>query len=178
MLFRSDLTANGGWWTLGVILSFTGGNTVPPSDQTVLATARYIVQPTVSIGAQVALSVVNGVGGSNPPAENLLVDPGGNAVPPLLEGGFINVSGAFFTRGDGNNDLSINVADAVFVLNFLFGGITSNCLDALDTNDDGSNDIADAVAILQFLFSSGAPPPPPYPDPGVDPTADGLDCNL
>jgi len=176
--FNNELTPGGGWWTLGAILSFTGTNTVPPSDQTILATARYIVQPTVPIGDQIFINMVNGVGPASPPSENLLVDPGGNAVPPLLEGGFIIVGAAAFIRGDGNNDLNVNVADAVFVLNFLFGGMPSNCLDALDTNDDGGNDIADAVAILQFLFSSGDPPPPPFPDAGVDPTADNLDCDL
>ena len=175
--FNNDQSPSGGWWTLGAILSFTGTTTIPPSDQTVLATANYILQPTVAVGAQIPLTMVNGVGPAIPPSENLLVDPGGNAVPPLLEGGFINVGANSFIRGDGNNDLTVNVADAVFILNFLFSSLPSDCLDALDTNDDGGTDIADAVAVLAFLFSSGSAPPPPYPNPGPDPTADALDCN-
>ena len=174
---NNDLTAGGGWWTLGAILSFTGTTTVPPSDQTILATANYIVQPTVTVGTEIPLSMVNGVGPAIPPSENLLVDPGGNAVPPLLEGGSIIVAANSFIRADGNNDLTVNVADAVFILNFLFSGLASDCLDSLDANDDGGNDIADAVAVLAFLFSSGPAPPPPFPNPGPDPTADSLDCN-
>ena len=175
--FNNDLTAGGGWWTLGAILSFTGTTTVAPSDQTILATANYILQPTVTVGSEIFLEMANGVGPAIPPSENLLVDPGGNAVPPLLEGGSIVVGANSFIRADGNNDLTVNVADAVFILNFLFSGLASDCLDALDANDDGGNDIADAVAVLAFLFSSGPEPPPPFPNPGPDPTADSLDCN-
>lgn len=98
-------------------------------------------------------------------------------MPPLLEGGLITVSDTAFIRGDGNGDQEINVADAVFCLNYLFNSGAADCLDAIDTNDDGSTNIADAVALLNFLFSSGNAPPPPYPNPGSDPTPDGLDCN-
>ncbi|MGB1396730.1 MAG: M12 family metallo-peptidase, partial [Planctomycetota bacterium] len=175
--FNNDLTAGGGWWTLGAILSFTGTTSVAPSDQTILATANYILQPTVTVGSEIIFEMANGVGPAIPPSENLLVDPGGNAVPPLLEGGSIVVGANSFIRADGNNDLTVNVADAVFILNFLFSGLASDCLDSLDANDDGGNDIADAVAVLAFLFSSGPAPPPPFPNPGPDPTADSLDCN-
>lgn len=176
--FNNDATTSGGWWTLGAILSFTGTTTIPPSDQTVLATANYFIQPTATVGSQIFLSMVNGVGPASPPSENLLVDPGGNAVPPLLEAGFIIVGASSFVRGDGNGDLTVNVADAVFILNFLFSNLPSDCLDSMDTNDDGGNDIADAVAVLQFLFSSGTEPPPPFPNPGPDPTTDALDCDF
>ncbi|MGE4619330.1 MAG: M12 family metallo-peptidase [Planctomycetota bacterium] len=174
---NNDLTPAGGWWTLGVVLDFNGNNTVPGSSQTILATADYLVDPGVTIGAQLSVLPLNGVG-SPSPTENLLVDPAGIAVPPFLEGGLITVSATAFLRGDGNIDQDINVADAVFCLNFLFNGVTAQCLDAIDTNDDGATNIADAVAILAFLFSNGPPPPPPYPNPGSDPTADNLDCNL
>lgn len=173
---NNDLTLDGGWWTLGVVLDFNGQVTIPPSPQSILANANYIVQPTVNIGDQLAVTPVDGIG-SPSPTENLLVDPAGVAVPPLLEGGLITVSDTAFIRGDGNGDQELNVADAVFCLNYLFNSGTADCLDAIDTNDDGSTNIADAVALLNFLFSGGNAPPPPYPNPGSDPTPDGLDCN-
>ncbi|MBT6968391.1 MAG: hypothetical protein HOA02_06380, partial [Planctomycetes bacterium] len=68
------------------------------------------------------------------------------------------------------------ISDAVGMLNFLFGGGSSGCVDALDANDDGSGDISDPVFLLGFLFSGGATPPLPFPTCGEDPTADLLDC--
>jgi nucleoside-diphosphate-sugar epimerase len=98
-------------------------------------------------------------------------------VPPLLESGLISVGTSLFLRGDGNGDLTVDVADAVFILAYLFSSGPGDCLDAMDVNDDGANNIADAISALNFLFAGGAAPPPPYPTPGSDPTADSLNCN-
>jgi hypothetical protein len=38
-------------------------------------------------------------------------------------------------------------------------------------------DIGDAIFILQFLFGNGPAIPLPFPDPGVDATADALTCD-
>ena len=81
-----------------------------------------------------------------------------------------------FVRGDANGDGTQNIADPVFMLDFLFGLGISICMDAMDANDDGVVDIADPVYELAFLFSSGSPPPAPFPDCGTDPTFDLLDC--
>ena len=86
--------------------------------------------------------------------------------------------GPIFLRGDANEDLSLNVADAIFILGYLFiQGPSGSCLDAMDVNDSGSVNIADAVRILLFLFSAGVPPELPWPTPGEDPTADSLPCS-
>lgn len=80
-------------------------------------------------------------------------------------------------RGDCNNDAGFNIADTVFLLANLFsGGEDPACDDACDGNDDGSLNIADAVFLLAALFSGGSNPPPPFPDCGIDPTDDALDC--
>ncbi|MEM7164209.1 MAG: hypothetical protein AAF581_02025 [Planctomycetota bacterium] len=86
-----------------------------------------------------------------------------------------------FTRGDCNSDAIFNIADAVFLLAFLFpqGALpTLDCMDACDANDDASLNVADAIAILSTLFAQGPPPvlPAPFPGCGPDPTADALDC--
>jgi hypothetical protein len=47
---------------------------------------------------------------------------------------------------------------------------------AQDTDDTGALDVTDAVYLLRHLFQGTAAPAPPYPEAGIDPTADGLDC--
>ncbi|MBI4603495.1 MAG: VCBS repeat-containing protein [Planctomycetes bacterium] len=89
------------------------------------------------------------------------------------------VLGTSFVRGDANVDGMVDLSDAVTVLGVLFLGTpgTVPCQDALDADDSsGQLEITDAVYLLQFLFSGGSPPPAPYPDCGLDPTADGVTC--
>ncbi len=82
-----------------------------------------------------------------------------------------------FQRGDSNSDSSLDIADAIFTLSYLFAqGPSPSCLDAADANDDGAVDLADGIFILQSLFAIGPAIPPPYPGCGVDPTVDELDC--
>lgn len=81
-------------------------------------------------------------------------------------------------RGDANGDSAVDLADAIRILDTLFGGSTAPvCEDAGDTNDDGAFEISDAIMLLSALFSGGAISAP-YPDCGVDPTPDLLPCTL
>ena len=91
----------------------------------------------------------------------------------------LDLDAQVFTRGNSNQDDNLDLSDAIAIFNFLFlGGDDVTCLDAGDTNDDGAIDISDGSFLLNFLFLGGAVPPPPSPGscPGVDPTADTLDC--
>ncbi len=81
-----------------------------------------------------------------------------------------------FVRGDCNGDGSVNIADAIGLLNLLFAGGSITCADACDTNDDGSINIADAIALLNTLFGGGTIPGPSTC--GPDSTPDGLDCDV
>jgi hypothetical protein len=82
-----------------------------------------------------------------------------------------------FARGDVDADGDLSLADAVFTLQHLFlGGPVPGCLESADLNDSGIIDIADPVHELMYLFVGGAPPLPPYPDCGVDPTPDQVLC--
>ena len=76
----------------------------------------------------------------------------------------------------------VDLADAAFIVSLLFQDGSwqpdAICLDACDTNDDGRVDLADAHAILAWLFLQGSPPPAPFPDLGVDPTDDKLECPI
>lgn len=71
----------------------------------------------------------------------------------------------------------MTVTDPVLTLEHLFrsSGVAL-CRDAADAQDGGSVDIADAVYVLLHLFLGGPPPFAPYPQCGVDVTADGLRC--
>jgi len=87
-----------------------------------------------------------------------------------------------FRRGDANCDGAsdenpgINIADAVYMLDYLFNQGPSKCLDAHDANDDGRADISDAVYVLMYLFGGGSAPPAPFPTLGTDPTPPSLGC--
>lgn len=78
-----------------------------------------------------------------------------------------------FRRGLVNNDSSIDIADPVFALTYLFmGGAAPFCLDAAEANDDGILDIADPIYILNYLLMGMPVPPPPFAEPGLDPTTE------
>ncbi|MDO8508522.1 MAG: S8 family serine peptidase [Nanoarchaeota archaeon] len=89
----------------------------------------------------------------------------------------VESSGIKFLRGDSNSDGSVDISDAVNILNVLFSGQGAiDCMDSADANDDGSVDISDGVYILNFLFSGGAVIKEPYPGVGLDSTLDSLTC--
>ncbi len=87
--------------------------------------------------------------------------------PPVEAGGPIATS-----PGDLNGDGGTDVADAVTILGYLFGGGTLAAFDCDGDGDadvdltlefgdiggDGSVDIADAVVLLSFLFGAGPAP--------------------
>ncbi len=84
----------------------------------------------------------------------------------------------YFRRGDSNADGTVNIADGVATLGFLFAGNqVLTCRDAADTDDSGKIDIADSIGIFNWLFLGQAPPAMPGPELcGVDPTPQGPGC--
>lgn len=84
--------------------------------------------------------------------------------------------GPEFIRGDTNNDDVVDISDAIYCLSYLFiNGEAPSCLSATDTNDNGEVELVDATTLLNYLFNGGAPPLPPFPQQGLDPTPD-LGC--
>jgi len=86
-----------------------------------------------------------------------------------------------FLRGDANSDTNCDIADGIWVLNWLFiGGQEPTCYDSADFDDNGLVTIGDAMLmIFYYLHAEGMPSMPPannYPEPGLDPTDDTLDC--
>lgn len=84
-----------------------------------------------------------------------------------------------FKRGDSNRDGTVDIADPIHTLQYLFLDGSGTCMDAMDVNDDGSVDISDPVFTLFNLFVSGESykiPPPNMGGRGIDLTADSLNC--
>ena len=86
-----------------------------------------------------------------------------------------------FLRGDANSDTNCDIADGIWVLNWLFvNGAEPTCFDSADFDDNGIVTIGDAMLmIFYYLHADGTPlipPAAPYPDAGLDPTDDVLDC--
>jgi hypothetical protein len=77
-----------------------------------------------------------------------------------------------FIRGDIIADGFINTADIIRCMT----GEPFNCDDAADANDDGVLNMVDCGYLQNYLYGGGPPPPPPFPDCGLDPTSDELDC--
>ncbi len=81
-----------------------------------------------------------------------------------------------FRRGDANGDGSVDLADAVKVLFWLFLGDSLDCLDAADADHLDDIRITDAVYILKYLFLKGTPPPAPGPIACGPPADPSLGC--
>ena len=78
--------------------------------------------------------------------------------------------------GDGNADGFINVADAVYLINYIFkGGEPPDPVEAGDANNDGVVNVADPVFLINYVFKGGPAPPSPFSSCGVDATAT-LEC--
>jgi PKD repeat protein len=175
------------WVNAGVLFDIE-----PPFDQRVLppgsglrlAGLVFDIDPDARAGVRAHVTLVNGVG--RPALNNVHVSGSRSIVPVLGEPAHVEIARlvfpppAFFVRGDFDGSRAVTITDAIATLAHLFtGGPPPQCFDAADASDDGKVDITDPLYVLNFLFRSGGFPLPPYPDPGLDPTADEIpDCGL
>jgi len=152
------------------------------SSESNLAQVTFDTNPAGMMGQTTSvntpISWQNGVSGGGLPVDTLIVVGSTPMAPQFAHGDVTLTPGASetFIRADVNDDATINIADAVAALNYLFSGGPATCIDAVDTNDDGQANVADGVYLLAYLFSGGSAPPSPHPGCGADPTSDPLDC--
>ncbi len=93
----------------------------------------------------------------------------------IYPGGFTYFDDGIFLRGDVTCDGLVNIADIAMIAAYVAGsGPAPVILDSADIDDNGVVHIGDAVQLATWLFDGGAPPAPPFPSPGTDPTPDGL----
>lgn len=63
--------------------------------------------------------------------------------------------------GDANSDGNVNVADGVYVVNYVFrSGQAPPVTNWADANDDCQVNVGDAVYLINYVFRSGNPPEP------------------
>jgi hypothetical protein len=75
---------------------------------------------------------------------------------PFVIAGSVSIG---FLCGDCDGSGAVNVADAVYIVNYVFkGGPPPDPLDSGDVNIDGSVNIADAVYIISYVFGGGPEP--------------------
>jgi len=171
----------------GAFISFVADTSgrVPflPAGRSLLATIIVDVSEETEHGQVIPIVFDDTCCGSPPVVNGVLA--GGNFIPllapPQAADGMKVLSGAIriverlFVRGDATSDDKVDIADAIFILTFLFGGGSPPlCPDAADANDDGRINVSDAVAVLSTLFGNTAAIRPPYPAPGIDETPDDL----
>lgn len=149
-------------------------NQIPPGAQTDLVGLDW---DTTGEGTS-AIAFVDGLG--NPPQDNGVVV--GQVVadqPTLVDGSVSVVNYNNFLRGDCNGDDTVNIADGIYGLNYLFqAGPDPICDDACDSNDDAAIDSSDMIYVFNYRFLEGPAPIAPFPSGGLDPTnGDGLGCN-
>jgi len=61
--------------------------------------------------------------------------------------------------GNANGDGAVNLADAVYVINYVFkGGPAPDPLCIGDANGDEAVNLADAVYVVNYVFKSGPSP--------------------
>jgi hypothetical protein len=66
---------------------------------------------------------------------------------------------SYVLRGDANGDGVINLADVVYLINYLYrSGFAPTPPEAGDTNCDGTVDIGDVVNLINYLYKNGAAP--------------------
>jgi hypothetical protein len=93
-----------------------------------------------------------------PPAARLhLVDASAHSAEPHFQSGSIYITEDL--RGDANEDNRVNIADAVFLISYIFKDEDAPLtLTSGDANSDGKINIGDAVYIVNFIFRDGPPP--------------------
>ena len=166
------------------------GQVLPAGTNQSLLQLDFAVSPTATLGSTTTISLddsyslpscptadPNCVPG---PAINYIIYNGLSISPIKIDGVVEIVNNPGFRRGNTNGDSGVDLADALFVVNYLFsGGQQPGCMDSADINDDGSLDISDTIYLLNYLFVSGPSPAAPGPQNcGPDSTDDALDCIL
>ena len=69
------------------------------------------------------------------------------------------VVAAAYVCGNANGDESVNVSDAVYIINFVFsGGNAPSPLESGDANCDTKVNVSDAVYLINYVFSGGNSP--------------------
>ncbi len=170
---ESTLYPNG--WTLGIVYSFVGAETITFDSTATVAEASYSLLSGALAGDEdgetTSLSWTDSLG--SPPVTNVMV-VAGSSIPATFSDATITleaVSVTPFLRSDANADERTDIADAIWMLSEQFlSGPSNDCDGAKDANGDGVYNVADPLYVINYRFTDGPAPPGPFPDCG---TAEG-----
>lgn len=159
--------AGGTGGTIAVVVSLAPPfDTIDQGSDQVIAHFVYQGAPGANPGDTVQIQFTDALG--SPPVD-LVISVEGATFTPILVSGTVTVSEQdvvvhAFERGDTNNDGNLALADALFLLAFLFtDGDAPDCEETANFNANSTLELADALFFLAWLFLDGAPPPPPFP---------------
>lgn len=150
-----------------IVLSFTQPIVLPKQGTaTVLALtveALETTEPDVDPPAG-RLFLRDDLRGAGQPVKNVATVKGGTAefcglAATSVEVAFPPLSVGSYRTSDGNGDGKIDIADPIYLVNFLFReGPAFPCLEAADANGDEMVDLSDATYVIQYLFLGGPAP--------------------
>lgn len=174
----ANIDNESGITTFGIVMSLTDTTpSIPAAEELVIARLLVSMSAELSVGDRARVELTSGIGSPPVELEYTTVAKGRVVSPLAMHGQVTALAAATFLRGDSDQNGTIQLTDAVFLLDYLFrGGRVLSCEDAADSNDDGRIDISDGILILRFLFSGGDRPRMPFPRAGMDPTDDDLGC--
>jgi len=168
-----------------VVLSFDLPVTLPLAGTSV--TARIDVEgemPALGDCRPARVFYRDGLVGCGQPVSNVVVHDG-RIVRPATRDLRTALCAGGFVRGDTDSNGSIEMADGIISLTYLFrGGPPPACFDAADADDNGVLELTDPVVIFGWLYTGGRIPSPPSPlsttysasNCGADPSSDRLGC--
>ena len=166
--------ANG--WTIGVVYSFTGLNTATFDVATPVVAVDYDISGLAG-SAQTTTPLTFSNALNTPPVDNVVVVAGLSLDATFVDGGvtLVPVTDTPFLRGDCNTDLRLDIADGVWILNFMFqSGPAGSCAEACDADNSGALEMTDAIYVIQYRLLSGPAPSAPFPECGIEA---GADCD-
>ncbi|MFH2055079.1 MAG: dockerin type I repeat-containing protein [bacterium] len=148
-------------------LDFTGGMYVRPTENGYFCTLLF------KVIAEVGPTCVDIDSTSMSPAHGFYFSDvvTGPLTPAYYDCGVCDIIlGQCGFRGDVNLDCFVSIADAIYMIVYVFdSGPPPEPVLSGDADCDGAENISDAIYIIQYIFSSGPPP--------GDPDGDGLpDC--
>ncbi len=151
------------YFVIGVVGSFIEANPLPVGEENLLLQVRGHVPSSVLAGTESSLEPTNG-----PDDEGVGLTLLRNEITSLGQARYVafypktkegklsikdNPMGMDYILCDANVDGSVNIADPIFLLTYLFNeGPAPLCPDAADTDDSGDLGIGDAILTLTYLF--------------------------
>jgi hypothetical protein len=175
----------------GFVVIFLDGDTANPNDlhANFTLTPGGFLQLALNNGSDLVFFDASGLAsdfsaGRSPDGDSSFValaapTPGAANSAPAGEGGGEEEPPpeGEFVRGDVTADERVSLTDMLAILGVLFRGEPPPaCRDRLDANDSGGIELTDVVYLGNAVFQDGPRIPPPFPQPGIDPTTDGLPC--